>query len=71
MKGRIKSFNPEKQYGFIVPLGYSEDHDVFFHMKDVFYIWGNVSFERGDPVEFNIINTPKGQHAINVIKGEG
>ena len=70
MKGKIKSYNPKKQYGFIVPVGYSKDHDVFFHMKDVFDVLGNISFERGDPVEFNIIDTLKGQRAINIIKNE-
>lgn len=70
MKGRIKSYNPKKQYGFILPQGCSKDHDVFFHMKDVFDVLGNISFERGDPVKFNIIDTPKGQRAINIIKNE-
>jgi len=70
MKGKIKSYNPEKRYGFIIPGGCSKDQDVFFHMKDVFDVLGNISFERGDSVEFNIIDTLKGQCAINVIKNE-
>ena len=52
-------------------MGYSKDQDVFFHMKNVFDILGNTSFERGDPVEFNVVDTPKGKHAINVIKSVG
>jgi len=66
MKGKIKSFNDEKEYGFIIPD--SGGHDLFFHMRDV---WGDCDFCDGDPVEFNIIDTPRGRRAINIIKAIG
>ena len=52
MKGKIKSFNDEKEYGFIIPLGVSKGHDLFFHMRDV---WGDCDFCDGDLVDFNMI----------------
>lgn len=64
MKGKVKSFSPEKKYGFIIPFGNPRDKDVFFHTSDVF---GDCDFWEGDVVEFNVINSPRGQRAINVI----
>lgn len=66
MRGKIKMFNPEGHYGFIIPVGNPNNEDVFFHEKDVF---GDCDFRKGDPVEFNVINTSKGEHGINIIKG--
>ncbi len=66
MKGKIKLFNPEKGYGFIIPFGNPTNEDVFFHASEVF---GEALFKKGDPVEFNLIDSPKGRHAINVIGG--
>lgn len=66
MKGKIKLFNPEKGYGFIIPFGNPTNEDVFFHESEVF---GVALFKKGDPVEFNLIDGQKGPMGINVIKG--
>jgi len=66
MKGKIRMFNSEKGFGFIVPFDTSNSEDVFFHASEVF---GEALFEKGDPVEFNIVDGQKGRCAINIIRG--
>ncbi|MFX1452415.1 MAG: cold-shock protein [Promethearchaeota archaeon] len=65
MEGVVKSFDPNTGYGFIILENDNEVQEVFFHKKN---IYGNpLEFHRGVRVLFNIIDTPKGKNAINVI----
>ena len=65
MKGKVKWFNPEKGYGFIV----SEDgKDVFVHFSAIQNVEGYKSLDDGQEVEFDIVDGPKGPQAANVIK---
>jgi len=61
MRGKIKSFNDENAYGFIISD--SGGPDIFFEG------WGDdYDFSEGDLVEFNVVVTVTGRYAINVIK---
>ncbi|MDA8170069.1 MAG: cold-shock protein [Nitrospiraceae bacterium] len=62
--GKVKWFNESKGFGFIT----SEDGtDVFVHYSS---IEGNgfKSLAEGDPVSFEVENSPKGLRAVNVVK---
>lgn len=60
MIGRIKKYNKEKGYGFII----SEDgNDYFFHISDVKTM---VEIALGQIVEFSLKETAKGKAAYNV-----
>ena len=58
--GAVKSFNPNKGYGFIKP---ESGNDVFVHASA---IQGDGSLEEGQAVEFDIIQGQKGPQAANV-----
>ena len=60
--GTVKWFNAEKGFGFI---SQSEGADVFVHYKAI-QLQGFRSLEAGQPVEFEIQETPKGLQAANV-----
>lgn len=64
MKSKIARLN-DKKFGFISNL---ESHlDYFFHATDC----PNADFDsmqEGDEVEFEVIQTPKGVRAKNVVK---
>ncbi len=61
-KGTVKWFNNQKGYGFI-----SSDtgKDVFVHYSAV-QTDGYKTLNEGDPVEFDIVQGPKGPQAENV-----
>ncbi len=63
-KGKVKWFNMEKGFGFIVP----EDggKDVFVHRNNVEGLGWNDGLEDGEEVEFEVERTPKGLAAMNV-----
>lgn len=63
-KGRVKWFNNEKGYGFI-EIGAGVGEDVFVHYSAIDQE-GYKSLNEGDVVEFTLINTAKGNQAINV-----
>ena len=60
--GKVKWFNNAKGYGFIEREGGS---DVFVHYSAI-QGSGFRSLEEGQPVEFEIVDGPKGLQAANV-----
>ena len=63
--GTVKWFNPQKGYGFIEMEG---GKDIFVHYNSI-QGHGFKSLDEGEQVNFEIRNSPKGEHAENVIKG--
>ncbi len=66
MIGIVKWFNNSKGYGF---LGREDGPDVFVHYSAILGD-GYRSLAEGDPVEFEIVQGPKGLQAANVKKHE-
>ncbi len=63
MVGKVKWFNNIKGYGFI---DHSSGEDIFVHYS-VIKQDGYKSLEEGQMVNFDLIETPKGLQAINVM----
>lgn len=63
MSGKVKWFNNEKGYGFI---DYMADEDIFVHYSAIKQE-GYKTLTEGQVVNFDLIETPKGLQAINVI----
>lgn len=63
MNGRVKWFNNEKGYGFI---DHQTDEDIFVHYSAIKQD-GYKTLSEGQLVEFDLIETPKGLQAINVM----
>ncbi|KQR71065.1 cold-shock protein [Pedobacter sp. Leaf176] len=61
--GKVKWFNTQKGFGFIVQ---EDNKDLFVHFKDV--IGGIESLKENDQVEFEIAEGRKGLQAVNVKK---
>ncbi|UJJ31496.1 cold shock domain-containing protein CspD [Halopseudomonas maritima] len=61
--GKVKWFNNAKGYGFIVANG--RDEDLFAHYSAI-QMDGYKTLKAGQPVQFDIIQGPKGLHAINI-----
>lgn len=64
MKGKVKWFNAEKGFGFIVS---EEGKDVFVHFSAI-VADGYKSLEEGQEVTFEVENGERGQLAKNVVK---
>lgn len=64
MKGKVKWFNAEKGYGFIVS---EEGKDVFVHYSAIKQD-GYKSLEEGQEVTFDVEDGERGQLAKNVEK---
>ena len=62
MKGKVKNFNKEKGYGFIRT---DEGKDIFFHYSEL-KMEGFKTVNPNQVVEFEIIETEKGQRAVNI-----
>jgi len=65
MKGTVKWFNDTKGYGFITG---EDGNDYFAHYSNVL-VEGRKTLIEGEPVFFDIQQTPKGMQAINIQKG--
>ena len=63
MTGKVKWFNNVKGYGFI---DYSSDEDIFVHYS-VIKQDGYKTLGEGQIVNFDLIETPKGLQAVNVV----
>ncbi len=62
LKGKIKKFNNEKGYGFIIAEGYN---DIFVHYSEIIQE-GYKTLNAGDSVEFKLKETEKGLQATEV-----
>ena len=67
VQGTVKWFNNSKGYGFI---GRDDGPDVFVHYSAISGD-GYRTLQEGDPVEFEIVQGPKGPQAANVSKPSG
>ena len=63
--GKVKWFNSQKGYGFIEM---DNGKDIFVHYNEI-QGHGFKSLDEGEPVNFEIRQGPKGEHAVNVNKG--
>ena len=62
MVGKVKWFNNAKGYGFI---GQNDGPDVFVHYSAISGA-GYRTLEKGDPVQFEVVQGSKGPQAANV-----
>lgn len=62
MEGYVKSYSEKKGYGFIHTEEYG---DVFVHKSGI-KEFGHFGLQEGDPVSFELKETPKGIQAINL-----
>ena len=61
--GTVKWFNATKGYGFITP---DQGSDVFVHYSGIRGT-GYRSLEEGQRVEFEVVDSPKGPQAQDVV----
>lgn len=64
MDGKVKWFNAEKGYGFIVD---KDGNDIFVHYSAI-QTEGYKTLDEGQAVTFDLENGPKGPQAKNVVK---
>lgn len=62
MKGKVKTFNKQKGYGFIQS---DVEGDIFFHYSNLL-MEGFKNIEAGTDVEFDMEETIKGKRATNI-----
>ncbi len=67
VQGTVKWFNADKGYGFIEVAG---QDDVFVHWSKI-KSEGYKTLEDGQPVEFEVVDGPKGREAHEVVGTEG
>ena len=62
--GKVKWFDTEKGFGFIVPDDGSKD--LFVHRNNVAGLGYDDGLMDGEEVQFDVERTPKGMAAVNV-----
>jgi CspA family cold shock protein len=67
MRGKVKWFNSNKGYGFILT---DDNKEYFVHWKSIISKTPNEIkiLEQNDIVEFDLLKTEKGVQAINIIR---
>ncbi|WP_462383879.1 cold shock domain-containing protein CspD [Pseudomonas sp. Marseille-QA0892] len=63
LSGKVKWFNNAKGYGFVLAEG--RDEDLFAHYSAI-QMDGYKTLKAGQPVNFEIVQGPKGLHAVNI-----
>lgn len=63
-KGTVKWFSNQKGYGFITT---DDGKDLFVHHSAI-QGEGYKTLEEGQAVEFEVVQSPKGEQAANVVK---
>ena len=63
--GKVKWFNNAKGYGFILPGEEGNEEDLFVHYSSI-TMEGYKTLKAGQEVTYEIIQGPKGLHAINI-----
>lgn len=66
IKGKVKWFNNQKGYGFVVPEA-DEEKDIFVHYS-VVQGEGYKTLTAGEAVEFEVVQSDRGEQARNVVK---
>lgn len=61
--GKVKWFNNAKGYGFILPD--DDGEDLFAHYSAI-QMDGYKTLKAGQPVQFDIVEGPKGLHAVDI-----
>ncbi|ORY08176.1 CSD-domain-containing protein [Basidiobolus meristosporus CBS 931.73] len=66
--GRVKFFNCQKGYGFIIPDDAAETGtaEIFVHHSAIHNDGGFKSLAEGEEVEYDLVQGPKGMQAANV-----
>ncbi|MBF7731487.1 cold shock domain-containing protein CspD [Pseudomonas sp. N040] len=67
LSGKVKWFNNAKGFGFIVADGQNED--LFAHFSAI-QMSGYKTLKAGQSVYFDIVQGPKGLHAVNICAEE-
>lgn len=63
LSGKVKWFNNAKGFGFILADG--QDEDLFAHFSAI-QMDGYKTLKAGQTVSFDIVQGPKGLHAVNI-----
>ena len=66
LRGRVKWFNDQKGYGFITR---DNSPDVFVHHSAI-QMEGFRTLREGEEVQFELLESPKGLQAVNVMRAE-
>lgn len=64
LQGKVKWFNNSKGFGFIT---HASGRDVFVHYSQI-QLDGFKSLREGEDVEYELIEGPKGLHALRVTR---
>ena len=66
--GKVKWFNNAKGYGFILPDDGGDD--LFAHYSSI-QMEGYKTLKAGQAVQFDVVEGPKGNHAVNIDSAAG
>ena len=66
--GKVKWFNNAKGYGFVLPDSGGED--LFIHYSAI-QMDGYKTLKAGQEIQFEVVEGPKGLHAVNIQDVEG